>query len=141
MSKKHNLSQPYFIKQDMSPEQRKIQALLLKERWNLIQSGVPRSEIQIRNTRLLVKGKLHGQVKNFEFQYLQVTKVNPSETSVASDLCNTNDLLVCGNMPQSQTDIAIASDEQELSGANSALNSPASNTTVQSNINNSKESV
>ena len=40
----------------------------MKERWGLIQSGVARKSIKIRNTRLFVNNKLHGQVINSKFQ-------------------------------------------------------------------------
>ena len=51
------------IKPDMSKMERKRESLLLKERWSLIQSGVPRMDIKIRGSRLLVKNKLHGCIK------------------------------------------------------------------------------
>ena len=53
---------PIIIKPDMSPEERRNEALLLKERWSLIQSGVPREVIKIRGHRLLVRNKLYGEV-------------------------------------------------------------------------------
>ena len=40
----------------------------MKERWGLIQSDVARKSIKIRNTRLFVNKKLHGQVINSKFQ-------------------------------------------------------------------------
>ena len=52
-------STPVFIKPDMSPTERRCESILLKERWSLIQSGVPREVIKIR---LLVRNKLHGRV-------------------------------------------------------------------------------
>ena len=51
------------IKPDMSPLEQKCESLLLKERWSLIQSGVPRPAIRIRGSRLLVRNKLHGQIR------------------------------------------------------------------------------
>lgn len=50
------------IKPDMSPQERKCESVLLKERWQLIQSGVPREVIKIRGSRLHVRNKLYGQV-------------------------------------------------------------------------------
>jgi hypothetical protein len=60
LSKRGSL--PVIIKPDMSPHERKIESLLLKERWSLMQSGVPRESIKIRGHRLLIRNKLHGQV-------------------------------------------------------------------------------
>ena len=51
-----------IIKPDVSPSERKRESILLKERWSLIQSGVPRKAIRIQGSRLLVRNKLHGQV-------------------------------------------------------------------------------
>lgn len=51
------------IKPDMSPTERKSESILLKERWSLIQSGVPRAVIRVRGSRLLVRNKTHGQIK------------------------------------------------------------------------------
>ena len=51
------------IKPDMSPLERKCESLLLKERWSLIQSGIPRPAIRIRGSHLLVRNKLHGQIR------------------------------------------------------------------------------
>ena len=67
LSKKRNLHQPYFIKPDMSREQRKQETVLIRERWNLIQSGIPRNEVKFRNARLYVKNKLHGSVVDSSF--------------------------------------------------------------------------
>ena len=55
-------STPVFIKPDMSPTERRCESILLKERWSLIQSGVPREVIKFRGSRLLVRNKLHGRV-------------------------------------------------------------------------------
>ena len=52
---------PIIVKPDMSPHERKNEYILLKERWSLIQSDVPRRDIKIRGHRLLVRNKLHGQ--------------------------------------------------------------------------------
>ena len=68
LSKKGLLSRPHSIKPDMSREQRLLESILMKERWGLIQSGVARKSIKIRNTRLFVNNKLHGQVINSKFQ-------------------------------------------------------------------------
>ena len=52
LSKKRNLHQPYFIKPDMSREQRKQETVLMRKRWNLIQSRIPRNEVKFHNARL-----------------------------------------------------------------------------------------
>ena len=67
LSKKGSLSHPLAIKPDLSPEERHRDAVLLKERWCLIQSGVPRSDIRIRDSRLYVKKKLFGYFDKAQF--------------------------------------------------------------------------
>ena len=66
--KKNSLMAPISIKPDLSPEGRKTEAVLLKERWRLIQSGTLRNSIKIRNQSLYIDDSLHGSVVNFEFQ-------------------------------------------------------------------------
>ena len=43
LSKKGRLKSPYTIKPDMTREERLKESMLLKERWTLIQSGIPRN--------------------------------------------------------------------------------------------------
>ena len=52
----------------MPYEQRVRESVLLKERWYLIQSGVHRSSIKIKDNRLIVDNKLHGSVIENTFQ-------------------------------------------------------------------------
>ena len=51
------------IKPDMNPQDQRKEALLLKERWSLIQSGVSKSDIKIKSS-LYVKGTKYGYVLN-----------------------------------------------------------------------------
>ena len=51
-------------KPDLSRQERQVEAILLKERWKLIQSGIDRKDIKIRNGSLYAKGKLHCRVEN-----------------------------------------------------------------------------
>ena len=74
LSKRRNLSKPHFVKPDVTQEQRKIEIALLRERWNLFQSGVPRSQIKIHNACIYVKKTLHGKVINYIFK--SVTNTN-----------------------------------------------------------------
>ena len=53
-----------FIKHDLSPVERQIESTLLKERWQLLQSGVDRKSIKIRGSNIFVSGKLHARVTN-----------------------------------------------------------------------------
>ena len=55
------------IKPDMNPQDQRKEALLLKECWSLIQSGVSRSDIKIKSSSLYVKGTKYGYVLNSVF--------------------------------------------------------------------------
>ena len=57
LAKRGSLKKPYFIKPFMSTEQRKIESILLKERWNLIQLGISRTQIRIRNSNIYMSIK------------------------------------------------------------------------------------
>ena len=67
ISKKKNLSTPLSVKPDMSHAQRLQESLLMRERWQLIQSGVSRKSIRLRGDCLYVSQKLHGRVSNSKF--------------------------------------------------------------------------
>ena len=61
---------------------RLVESLLLKERWSLIQSNVDRKLIKIRNNKIFVKKKLHGQVINSTFVLSPSQHVNiPMDSS------------------------------------------------------------
>ena len=49
LSNRSNVSSPIIIKPDMTKEERDTESMLLSERWNLIQSGIDRKLIKIRN--------------------------------------------------------------------------------------------
>ena len=56
------------IKPDLTREERKAEQLLLKERRNLINSGVDRHRIRIRRNRIILDSKLHGLIVDGELQ-------------------------------------------------------------------------
>ena len=66
LSNKRNLSSipGISIKPDLSPEDRRTESLLLKERRSLIASGVDRKVIKIRGSTLFVNNVKHGCVVN-----------------------------------------------------------------------------
>ena len=54
LANRDKISQPIIIKPDLSKEDRDIQSILLRERWNLIQTGVVgRRLIKIRNNQIM----------------------------------------------------------------------------------------
>ncbi len=55
------------IKPEMTPNQLKIESILMKKRWVLIQSGITRNVIKIKGTSLYVNNLIIGSVVNFEF--------------------------------------------------------------------------
>ena len=62
LSNAGSLSRPIFVKRDLSPTQRAREALLMKERWSIIQSGVPRASIKIRQSKIFVNDVLYGSL-------------------------------------------------------------------------------
>ena len=85
LSNRGQCRHPIFIKHDMSPEERHRESILLKERWNLIQTGIPKSSIRIQGSRLFVRNVLYGHYRNSNFV--------PESTSVpetSSTLCPNN---------------------------------------------------
>ena len=59
---------PIFIKPDMSVEERKNEALLLKERHSLIEKGVARNRIKLCSSTLFVDNQPHCKIHNFQLQ-------------------------------------------------------------------------
>ena len=58
---------PYRIKPELSLKERKVDTILLKHRWSLIQSGVDRKDIKLSANRFYVKHALYGAVKDSKF--------------------------------------------------------------------------
>ena len=68
LSKRSVLQPPFIIKPDLSPDQRAKEKILLRERWSLIQSGVSRKSIKIRNECLYVNQVLFGKMVGNSFE-------------------------------------------------------------------------
>ena len=69
LANKRSLSSPLAIKPDMSPDERKIESALLKERWSLIQGGHERKNIKLSINYIFVNGHLHGKIINLVFRH------------------------------------------------------------------------
>ena len=67
LANRDKISQPIIIKPDLSKQDRDIQSILLRERWNLIQKGFGRRLIRIRNNQLYVNNQLFGHVQGDKF--------------------------------------------------------------------------
>lgn len=85
LAKSGALQYPLRLKPDLSPEDRKIEQLLLKERWSLIQNGVERKSIKLRKNNLLVDSKHYGSVQSGKFELASAPK--QAEKSCALE-CN-----------------------------------------------------
>ena len=74
-----------FIKPDMTLQNQHKEALLLKEQWALIISGVDKADIKIKSCSLYVKGTKHGYVLNSVFN-----RTSNAPSSLAMDTSSTN---------------------------------------------------
>ena len=88
-------SQPgIFIKADLTPKERLIESLLLKERRSLIDSGIDRSDIKIRGSAIYVKKRKHASVINSILHPVNSQRSNrtpsPEDTTSVNDLSNEN---------------------------------------------------
>ena len=54
LTRRESLSKAYYIKAD-TQEQHRLEIILMRERWKLIQSGVSRTNIKIRNSNIYVR--------------------------------------------------------------------------------------
>ena len=60
------------MKPDLSPKERAAESLLLKERKSLIEKGIGRQFIKIRNQSLFVFNKLHAKVQNQRLELISM---------------------------------------------------------------------
>ena len=71
LSNKPKFDTPVYIKPDLTPDERHKEKLLLKERRAVIDKGVERKEIKIRNECIFINNKFHCRVSennaNLEF--------------------------------------------------------------------------
>ena len=101
LSNLDKISSPFSVKPDMSPELRLIEGKLLKERYSLIQQGISRRSIKIRNPCLYVNDKLYGQVKDSVFQLSPVTgQSSPSEHNHDSPMSDSGSPVPNSDLPQ-----------------------------------------
>ena len=84
LANRASLKSPVFIKPDLAPTEQKIESILLKERWTLIQAGHDRKSIKInsRNCTLYLNNKAYGKVMNFQFQHSAYSPPNPTPKSM-----------------------------------------------------------
>lgn len=74
---------PFTVKQDLTPQERTREKILLKERWNLCCSGVNKSSIKIKGNCLFVNGQLYGRV-NRESKFVtshEILSTNPAPSN------------------------------------------------------------
>ena len=93
LSKRSKLQHPIVIKPDMTPTQRSQEAILLKQRWLLMQSGTPKQSIKIRKDKLFLNGRPHGQAVDSEYKLLPLVSdllFSPNNKSDASLTPTTN---------------------------------------------------
>ena len=90
------------VRQDLSPQERQSKALLLKERWRLLQGGVDRKSIKISGSAIYVNNVKSGQVNNR--QYVPCSSV-ASPNHGHDSIINTSNF---SSPPSSGTDVVSA---------------------------------
>ena len=91
LSLRASLPNGITFKSDLSRQERQIEAILLKERWRLIQSGLDRKTIRIRNNSLYVKDKLHCKVENETLITINETTLPSPVTATTTPAINNSD--------------------------------------------------
>lgn len=67
----------------MSRDERASKAAFLKERWNLIQEGIDRKAIRLRNNEIHVNNKLHGSLEKSSNGFYTVSHtMDPTQDTV-----------------------------------------------------------
>ena len=83
LSNKSSCPENISIKPDLSPREREIDALLMKKRWSLIQSGVDCKLIRIKKSSLYIQDTLYGRVENSSFHVVANNNASPKQPTVA----------------------------------------------------------
>ena len=106
LAKCRSLTPPVVIKADLTPAERKVESILLRERRKLIEAGHERRAIKLRKSSLYLSDRLHGTVVNHSYQLhplladfmpepISNTPTNSLDThataSVPTDASNTTD--------------------------------------------------
>ena len=81
LSNRASLDTSISIKQDLSPEEKHLESILLNERWKLIQAGYDRKSIKIRRGSILLNGKLFGHLDGSNFK-----KASPPITATETEV-------------------------------------------------------
>ena len=98
LSKRRRLNGSIKIKPDVSFKERAKEAILLKERWHLIQHGFDHLNIRIRNSRLYVMVKMFGEVKDLKFvMYDSDSSTNDDHCVVPRSVDNHSSPVSSGN--------------------------------------------
>lgn len=118
LAKKKQLSGLISIKPDMTREERNVENLLLKERRLLIESGINRKHIRIRQSALIVKGKLHARVTESTLEKL--------ETVLEADADFSEDSVSIVSNVQSSPDAFVLSETE----SSTQEDSPSTNSSI-----------
>lgn len=86
LHEKRSLPAPFFIRPDLPFEVRRRESILLKIRWSLIEGGVERKRIRLRQGALYVDNKLHGLLNGKCEFVVAATSVLPNSGSQSCDL-------------------------------------------------------
>ena len=62
LMKRGSSSKNYAIKPDLSPEDRLSESILLKKRWEIMNSRIPKADIKLGHSSLYIEKSLHGRV-------------------------------------------------------------------------------
>jgi len=68
-----------------SKDERKVESMLLQERWRLIQQGTNRKNITIRKSEILVGKLLHAKVIDQKLVYRSPVNTNDNSNSVSAE--------------------------------------------------------
>ena len=85
LSKIASLKAPVRITPDLTPEERQVEKLLLKERWTL---GFNKKRIKLRNKCIFIDNKLYSQYQNSELCRSNYNPLLPTKPSTTQSFSN-----------------------------------------------------
>ena len=90
----------HCIKPDLTREDRLIESVLLRKRWDLMTSDIPKKDIKLGRSSLFVKRSLHGRVVNGSYTLQSSTSTTRSPCA-ESMLINTTSSTTTSASPSS----------------------------------------
>ena len=129
LTNRTKLATGIFVKPDMSLQERKVEALILKERRSLINSGTDSKHIKIRGNSLFVRNNVFGSVDvtGSELKFIFSSNNTPNSSLVLNNGSTTTVSSNTTTVATASSVATVACDDPQSSPATASVFVPAAN--------------